>query len=204
MSGIQTSAAAGPSARLPGDRHRNTPDPLRPRLALPRTDRGVHRRQAALGRGLRTKLVVWAGDDGQINVLDAYCRHMGGDLSQGQIRDGNVACPFHGWKWKGQRPLRGMPYAKRSPNSPRPAPGRRWSATARYSSTTIPRATRRPRKSSSRTGRGRFGHLDRVDVESHGDRGLNCREIIDNVVDMAHFFYVHYALPDYFKECLRG
>ena len=32
----------------------------------------------------------------------------------------------------------------------------------------------------------------------------NCREIIDNVVDMAHFFYVHYALPDYFKNVFEG
>jgi 3-ketosteroid 9alpha-monooxygenase subunit A len=34
--------------------------------------------------------------------------------------------------------------------------------------------------------------------------GANCREIIDNVVDMAHFFYVHYALPDYFKNVFEG
>ena len=34
--------------------------------------------------------------------------------------------------------------------------------------------------------------------------GSNCREIIDNVVDMAHFFYVHYSLPDYFKNVFEG
>jgi 3-ketosteroid 9alpha-monooxygenase subunit A len=34
--------------------------------------------------------------------------------------------------------------------------------------------------------------------------GSNCREIIDNVVDMAHFFYIHYALPDYFKNVFEG
>lgn len=34
--------------------------------------------------------------------------------------------------------------------------------------------------------------------------GSNCREIIDNVVDMAHFFYVHFALPDYFKNVFEG
>ena len=46
--------------------------------------------------------------------------------------------------------------------------------------------------------------MDRLDVDPHGDRGSNCREIIDNVVDMAHFFYVHYALPDYFKNVFEG
>ena len=30
------------------------------------------------------KLVVFRGGDGKINVLDGYCRHMGGDLSQGR------------------------------------------------------------------------------------------------------------------------
>jgi 3-ketosteroid 9alpha-monooxygenase subunit A len=31
-----------------------------------------------------------------------------------------------------------------------------------------------------------------------------CREIIDNVVDMAHFFYVHYSFPTYFKNIFEG
>ena len=32
----------------------------------------------------------------------------------------------------------------------------------------------------------------------------NCREIIDNVVDMAHFFYIHGINADIFQEHLRG
>ncbi len=32
----------------------------------------------------------------------------------------------------------------------------------------------------------------------------NCREIVDNVVDMAHFFYVHYTVPHVLQERLRG
>ena len=32
----------------------------------------------------------------------------------------------------------------------------------------------------------------------------NCREIIDNVVDMAHFFYMHGSLPTYFKNIFEG
>ncbi len=27
------------------------------------------------------KVVVWAASDGNLNVLDGYCRHMGGDLT---------------------------------------------------------------------------------------------------------------------------
>ena len=62
-----------------------------------------------------TKLVVWTDTSGQIQVLDAYCRHMGGDLSQGSVKGDNVACPFHGWLWKGNGRCAGVPYAKRNP-----------------------------------------------------------------------------------------
>ncbi|NLT29851.1 MAG: 3-ketosteroid-9-alpha-hydroxylase, partial [Propionibacterium sp.] len=34
--------------------------------------------------------------------------------------------------------------------------------------------------------------------------GSNCREIIDNVVDMAHFFYIHKSFPTYFKNVFEG
>jgi hypothetical protein len=34
--------------------------------------------------------------------------------------------------------------------------------------------------------------------------GSNCREIVDNVVDMAHFFYTHYSFPVYFKNVFEG
>ncbi len=46
--------------------------------------------------------------------------------------------------------------------------------------------------------------MDRLDLELHGHRGSNCREIIDNVVDMAHFYYIHYAFPTYFKNVFEG
>ena len=32
----------------------------------------------------------------------------------------------------------------------------------------------------------------------------NAREVIDNNVDMAHFFYVHKSFPTYFKNVFEG
>src|SRR3546814_2705938 len=32
----------------------------------------------------------------------------------------------------------------------------------------------------------------------------HCREIVDNVVDMAHFFYIHFAFPTNFRNVLEG
>src|SRR3954470_8199439 len=66
-----------------------------------------------------SKLVIFqgAGDssDGTLAVLDAYCRHMGGDLTQGTVKDGNIACPFHDWRWSTEGRCVAIPYAKRVP-----------------------------------------------------------------------------------------
>jgi 3-ketosteroid 9alpha-monooxygenase subunit A len=62
-----------------------------------------------------TKLVVFQSSDGELHVLDGYCRHMGGDLTQGTIKGDEVACPFHDWRWNGTGKCVSIPYAKRVP-----------------------------------------------------------------------------------------
>ncbi|MFE4463089.1 Rieske 2Fe-2S domain-containing protein, partial [Nocardia tengchongensis] len=62
-----------------------------------------------------TKLVVWADGTGELKVLDAYCRHLGGDLSMGEIKNGDIACPFHDWRWNGNGKCTEIPYARRVP-----------------------------------------------------------------------------------------
>ncbi len=44
-------------------------------------------------QGFGTKLVVWADTQGKLNVLDGYCRHMGGDLTQARSRVTRSAAP---------------------------------------------------------------------------------------------------------------
>src|SRR6186997_774594 len=61
------------------------------------------------------KLVVFRGGDGRVNVLDSYCRHMGGDLSQGTVKGNEIACPFHDWRWGGDGRCKQIPYARRVP-----------------------------------------------------------------------------------------
>ncbi len=152
-----------------------------------------------------TKLVVWQDSKGELNVLDGYCRHMGGDLTMGSVKGDEIACPFHDWRWGGDGKCKQIPYAKRVPLRART---RSWHALERnkqlfvwndpegngpIESQMIPEI---PEAESDEWTEWTWETLDIPNA--------NCREIIDNVVDMAHFFYVHYAFPTYFKNVFEG
>ncbi|GAA3439773.1 Rieske 2Fe-2S domain-containing protein [Kutzneria kofuensis] len=152
-----------------------------------------------------TKLVVFQGSDGQLNVLDAYCRHMGGDLSQGTVKGTEVACPFHDWRWGGDGRCKSIPYAKRVPLRART---RAWTTCQQNKQLFVwhdPQGNPPPPELAIPRIEGAFSDewsdwtWDSVLIE-----GANCREIVDNVVDMAHFFYVHFAFPTYFKNVFEG
>ncbi|MGW6536253.1 Rieske 2Fe-2S domain-containing protein [Streptomyces sp. NPDC055051] len=156
-----------------------------------------------------TKLVVFQGqDDGRLHVLNAYCPHMGGNLAHGTVKGDAVACPFHDWRWSGDGRCAGIPYARRVP--PR-ARTRAWTTLERNRQLFVwhdPEGNPPPAGVTVPEIEGVHGpdagewsdwtwKTARVD-------GSNCREIVDNVVDMAHFFYVHYAFPTYFKNVFDG
>ena len=47
-------------------------------------------------------LVVWCDDDGEVCVAEAVCPHLGSDLGPeagGQVRNGRLVCPFHGFEY---------------------------------------------------------------------------------------------------------
>ncbi|MFC9518694.1 Rieske 2Fe-2S domain-containing protein [Nocardiaceae bacterium NPDC056970] len=171
-------------------------------LGLERTFRdGKPHQINAFGR----KLVVFAGQDEHINVLDAYCRHMGGDLSQGTVKGNEIACPFHDWRWGGDGRCKNIPYARRVPPIARTAT---WPTMVQDgllfvwndpegnpppADVTIPRIA----------GYGDPEYTDWI-WYSTTIEGVNCREVIDNVVDMAHFFYIHLSFPTYFKTIFEG
>ena len=152
-----------------------------------------------------TKLVVFQGAGGELNVLDAYCRHMGGDLTQGTVKGDEVACPFHDWRWGGDGRCKSIPYAKRVPLRART---RAWTTCQQNKQLFVwhdPQGNPPPTELAIPVIDGAFSDewsdwtWDSVLIE-----GANCREIVDNVVDMAHFFYVHFAFPTYFKNVFEG
>ncbi len=152
-----------------------------------------------------TKLVVFADSSGKLNVLDGYCRHMGGDLTQGEVKGDEVACPFHDWRWNGKGKCVSIPYAKRVPLRART---KSWLVLEENKQLFVwndpegnppPEDVVIPRIEGVFNGEWSNWTWDSVLIE-----GANCREIIDNMVDMAHFFYVHYAFPTYFKNVFEG
>ena len=155
--------------------------------------------------GLGGKMVVWAGADGSLNVLDSYCRHMGGDLSQGEVRGDLVACPFHGWQWGGDGKCANIPYAKRVPLRARTThyetAERNGQLFVWYDpeGSAADHAQLPPELPGVMTGEYSDWNWHREEIE-----GSHCRELIDNVVDMAHFYYVHGAFPTSFRNVFEG
>jgi 3-ketosteroid 9alpha-monooxygenase subunit A len=151
------------------------------------------------------KLVVWADSQGEIHVLDGYCRHMGGDLTQGEVKGDEVACPFHDWRWGGDGRCKQIPYARRVPLRAR---------TQKY-----PVVIRNGQVLIWHDVEGAEPDLDILPPELPGVldgdytdwawevvpiEGSHCRELIDNVVDMAHFYYVHFSFPTSFRNVFEG
>jgi len=169
-------------------------------LADPLRETGPHAVEA-----FGTKLVVFADSTGALHVLDAFCRHMGGDLTLGTIKGDQVACPFHDWRWGGDGRCAEVPYAHRVP--PRARTGS-WLALERNGQLFVwndpqgnppPEHVTIPQIEGAGSDEWSSWTWDSVLIE-----GANCREVIDNVVDMAHFFYIHFAFPTYFKNVLEG
>ena len=59
------------------------------------------------------ELVIFRTESGQINVLDAYCQHLGANLGVGGTVEGeHIVCPWHGWHWNGDGTNALIPYSK--------------------------------------------------------------------------------------------
>ncbi|MCY0932073.1 Rieske 2Fe-2S domain-containing protein [Streptomyces sp. H27-H1] len=153
-----------------------------------------------------TRLVVFQGaDSGELAVLNAYCPHMGGNLAHGTVKGDSVACPFHDWRWSGDGRCAAIPYARRVP--PR-ARTRAWTTLEQNGQLYVwhdAEGNPPPPEVTIPLIEG-VGDPEWSDWSWNSLRveNSNCREIVDNVVDMAHFYYVHYAFPHYFKNVFDG
>ena len=60
---------------------------------------------------LERELVLFRDATGAPCVVDAYCPHMGAHLGGGDVVDGTVACPYHGWRFDGDGRCVDIPYS---------------------------------------------------------------------------------------------
>ena len=150
------------------------------------------------------RLVVFRAGDGSLNVLDGYCRHMGGDLSQGTVKGNEIACPFHDWRWGGDGRCKQIPYSKRTPKLARTKAWRTLEQDGMLFVWNDPEGNPPPDDVT-------IPPIEGASSDEWTDWhwyttlvNTNCREIVDNVVDMAHFFYVHGSMPTHFKNIFEG
>ncbi|MGY0210497.1 Rieske 2Fe-2S domain-containing protein, partial [Bacillus cereus] len=43
--------------------------------------------------------VLYRDEKGEVQALSPYCPHRGADLSLGQVVNGKLVCPYHGWEF---------------------------------------------------------------------------------------------------------
>ena len=51
---------------------------------------------------LGQKLVLWLDDSGEVVVATDRCCHRSVQLSKGRVIEGNIVCPYHGWRFNGE------------------------------------------------------------------------------------------------------
>ena len=155
-----------------------------------------------------SKLVVFQGESGKLHVLNGYCPHMGGDLGEGEIKGDTVACPFHDWRWAGDGRCTMIPYARFVPPKART---KAWITLEENKSLFVwndpeenapPPEVAPPRIEGCTNGEWSELAWKSWVIET------NVRELIDNMSDLAHFFYVHgqgrRQGPSYFKNIFDG
>lgn len=150
------------------------------------------------------KIVIFEQADGSIAILDSYCPHMGADLGDGEILDGNVACPFHGWRWSGTGECVHIPYSTRIP---RKAKLRSWPVMEQNQQLFVyhdPEENPPPPEVA----------IPAIDAVMNGECmpwqwqtmviPANCRELVDNVADAMHGQFVHDLSVKRFQNIFEG
>lgn len=137
--------------------------------------------------------VAYRGESGRVAILDAHCPHLGANLAsgEGRVLGDNIACPFHGWTFDRAGRCVDIPYANAIPDKAVNAL-KGWPVTERngfialwYDSEESEPETYLP-------------DIPEWGPEGWGDwvfyrsriRARPC-DIIENIVDIAHFPHVH-------------
>src|SRR6476620_2058040 len=64
---------------------------------------------------LNRNIVIWRDQSGKINAIEDLCPHRGARLSLGHVRDGDIACEYHGVQVSGRGIVTATPPTPGSP-----------------------------------------------------------------------------------------
>lgn len=67
---------------------------------------------------LGRRLVLWRDAAGAVACLPAACPHRGADLSLGRVREGEIECPYHGFRFTGSGACTAIPCEGRDARIP--------------------------------------------------------------------------------------
>ena len=154
-----------------------------------------------------TRLVIFQGEDKAMHVLNAWCPHMGADLALGEVKGNSVVCRFHGWSWGGADGVcNHIPYAKRIPPKARI---KTWHACVENKMLFVWNDP----EGGAPTEDVAIPRIAPVfNTEEWSNWSVvtwtikaNCRELVDNIADMAHFGPVHGSTSVvYFANIFEG
>lgn len=148
-------------------------------------------------------LVLFRSDSGTPVVLDAHCPHLGAHLGVGgRVVGESIRCPFHAWRFGADGGCVEVPYSKRIPKAAR--------------SRAYPVAEKNGVVMMHYAHDGRAPTYEIPVLAEYGAPGWSAwthrtlrvrtqpREIVENVVDLAHFPVVHRNRIDTFENEFVG
>ncbi len=139
---------------------------------------------------LNTGLVLWRNDEAVLQCLYDQCPHRGAKLSLGAVCQGQLQCPYHGWRFDGE----GVCHLVPSMVSFKPGPAQQARAVAVKEHMGLvwvcldsesAKLTQLPAFTAEQNSRLRKLNAGPYEVTTSAPR------IIENFLDIAHFSFVH-------------
>ncbi|MGH7925776.1 MAG: aromatic ring-hydroxylating oxygenase subunit alpha, partial [Candidatus Binatus sp.] len=65
------------------------------------------------------RAIAYRGENGQAVVMNAYCRHLGADLSMGKVFGNDIRCAFHHWQYGPDGGCTKIPASEKIPKAAR-------------------------------------------------------------------------------------